>query len=333
VKRVRFSSRLVLGAIIGSSIAAAQPAPATVPLIVIGAPSTFELARLENALDTYVPNATLAVTAIATSGTDGCEEAQAAARAAHSPIGFWLHWTAEGALAIERVGEAGCSAIESPTVEVPPEQPAFVYRVVALKVASLLRELPVLPQPTPRPAVVSNVNVTPPRPSSPSRAIDLGASGIADPAAADRVYFASAGVWFGRTWALGGDVRASLAHDATGSGGLGSARVFGAFAGIRRAITLRRAWSIDVALELGAIGVHADATRTNMASAMTADVWTPALALAPRIRFAVFGPLAIALGPTLEVQARPVELELGNSPLYHAGPVHVRGDVHVELAF
>ena len=322
----------MLGAIVGSSIAAAQPAPATVPLIVIDPPSTFELARLENALDTYVPNAKLAVTTIA---TGGCDEALAAARAANSPIGFWLHWTADGAVAIERVGEAGCSAIESSTVDVPSEQPAFVYRVVALKVASLVHELPMPPPPpppAPRPVVVMNANTTTP-PSPLFRVIDLGASGIADPAAADRVYFASAGAWFGRTWAVGGDVRVSLAHDATGSGGLGSARVFGAFAGIRHAIVGRPAWSIDVALELGAIGVIGDATRTNMASAMTADVWTPAAALAPRIRFAVFGPLAIALGPTLELQARPVELELGNSALYHAGRVQARGDVQVELAF
>ena len=96
---MRFSWRLVLGAIVGSSIAAAQPAPATVPLIAIDPPSTFELARLENALDTYVPNAKLAVTTIA---TGGCDEALAAARAANSPIGFWLHWTADGAVAIER---------------------------------------------------------------------------------------------------------------------------------------------------------------------------------------------------------------------------------------
>ena len=66
---------------------------------------------------------------------------------------------------------------------------------------------------------------------------------------------------------------------------------------------------------------------------MTDDVWTPALALAPRIRFAVVGPLAIGLGPTLELAARPVELDLGVSPLYHADRVRLRADVHVELAF
>jgi hypothetical protein len=66
---------------------------------------------------------------------------------------------------------------------------------------------------------------------------------------------------------------------------------------------------------------------------MSADVWTPAVALAPWIQFAVVGPLSLALGPTLEIAARPVELDLGVSPLYHAGRVRLRGDVHVELAF
>jgi hypothetical protein len=330
----------VLGAIVGSSIAAAQPTPApTVPLLVIDAPSTFELARLANALDTYVPNAKLAVTAMS-SGTEpppGCEQALAAARTANSPIGLWLHWTVDGGLVIERVGEAGCSAVESSTVDVPPAQPAFVYRVVALKIASLVRELPVpqqLQAPTQRPAPeIAATNATSETSPSPWRAIDLGASGIADTGAADRVYFASAGAWFGRTWALGGDVRVSFAHDASGPGGDGSARVFGAFAGVRRTIVDRDVWAIDVSAELGVIGVHGSATRTGTSSAMTDDVWTPAAALAPRIRFAVVGPVAIAFGPTLELQARPVELDLGVSPLYHAGRVRLRADVHIELAF
>jgi hypothetical protein len=335
----------VLGAIVGSSIAAAQPTPAPtvpllVPLLVIDAPSTFELARLANALDTYVPNAKLAVTAMS-SGTEpppGCEQALAAARTANSPIGLWLHWTVDGGLVIERVGEAGCSAVESSTVDVPPAQPAFVYRVVALKIASLVHDVPARqPQqqaPAQRPvSVIAVTNATSATSPLPWRAIDLGASGIADTGAADRVYFASAGAWFGRTWALGGDVRVSFAHDASGPGGDGSARVFGAFAGVRRAIVDRGVWAIDVSAELGAIGVHGSATRTGTSSAMTDDVWTPAAALAPRIRFAVVGPVAIAFGPTLELLARPVELDLGVSPLYHAGRVRLRADVHVELTF
>jgi hypothetical protein len=321
----------VLGAIVGSSIAAAQPAPApVVPLLVIDAPSTFDLVRLANALDTYVPNAKLAVTATSASG---CEQALAAARTANSPIGLWLHWTVDGGLVIERVGEAGCSAVESSTVDVP--QPAFVYRVVALKIASLVHELPVPTQPA-APKIVPEIiatNAPSETPPSPWRAIDLGASGIADTGAADRVYFASAGAWFGRTWALGGDVRVSFAHDASGPGGDGSARVFGAFVGVRYAIVDRGVWAIDVSAELGASGVHGSATRTGTSSSMTDDVWTPAAALAPRIRFAVVGPLAIAVGPTLELQARPVELDLGVSPLYHAGRVRLRADVHVELTF
>ncbi len=326
--------RLVLVALViaGSTIAAAQPAP-TVPLLVIDAPSTFELARLASALDTYVPNAKLAVT-ISASADTGCEEALAAARAAQSPIGLWLHWTSEGAIVIERVGAAGCATTESSTVEVPPEQPSFVYRVIALKVASLVRELPAPPPPVPPPP---KIIATPPQPPSgtrsPWRAIDVGASGIADTAAESRGYFASAGAWFGGTWMLGGDVRVSLARDATGPGGDGSARAFGAFAGVRRAILERRAWSIDMALELGAIGVHGAATRADMATVTTADVWAPAVALAPRIRFAVIGPLAIAVGPTLELLARPVELDLGVSPLYASGRVRLRGDLQAEITF
>ncbi len=322
----------MLVAIVGSTIAAAQPAPApaSVPLLVIGAPSTFELARLASALDTYVPNAKVTVTETPSAS---CEDALAAARAAHSPIGLWLHWTTEGALAIERVGAAGCSAVESSTVDVPPEQPAFVYRVVALKVASLVRELPAPPAEPPArlPAPPRAIAIEPPR--LPWRAIELGVSGIANTAAADRGYFASAGAWFGRDWALGGDVRASLSRDATGPGGSGNARVFGVFAGVRRAIVERPAWSIDVALELGAIGVHGSAMRTTTSSAMTDDVWTPAAALAPRIRVALVGPLAVTGGPTLELHARTVALDLGDSPLYHAGRVRLRGDVHLELSF
>ena len=324
---------LVLGAIAGSSVAAAQPAPAPVPLVVIGAPSTFDLARLASALDTYVPNVKLAVTTLPESGSESCATALAAAHAASSPIGLSLHWTGDGTLVIERVGEAGCAAVEASTVDVPPAQPTFVYRVVALKVASLVRELSASPPPPPDRHIAIAPPRPPPAPPSPWRAIDLGASGIADTAAADRGYFASAGCWFGRTWALGGDVRVSLAHDATGPGGDGSARAFGAFAGVRRAIALAPAWSLDVAVEAGAIGVHGAATRTTMASAVSADVWTPALVIAPRIRVAVVGPLALAIGPTLELLARPVELDLGVSPLYRTGHVRLRGDIHAEIAF
>jgi hypothetical protein len=329
---MRCSWRLVLVVIVGSTIAAAQPAPApTVPLLVIGAPSTFELARLASALDTYVPNAKLAVTI---SADAGCEEALAGARAAQSPIGLWLHWTSEGAIMIESVGAAGCATIESSAVEVPPEQPSFVYRVIALKVASLVRELPPPTVPVPPPPMITATLPKPPSGSrSPWRAFDVGASGIADTAAESRGYSASAGAWFGDTWLLGGDVRVSLARDATGPGGHGSARAFGAFAGVRRAIVERRAWSIDMALELGAIGVHGEAAHTDMASVTTTNVWTPAVALAPRIRFAVIGPLAIAVGPTLELLARPVELDLGVSPLYAAGRVRLRGDLQAEISF
>ena len=333
----------VIGAIAGSSVATAQPAaqPAAapaVPLLVIGAPRTFDLARLTSALDTYVPNARLVVTAMAASvsgAPSGCHDAMAAARAAGSPVALWLRWSSDGAIVIERAGAAGCAASESSTVDVPPEQPAFVYRVVALKVASLVRELPAPAQPPPlTPAPPVPPPSARPEPTRlPSRAIDLGMSGIADTAAASRSYFASAGAWFGHPWALGGEVRISLAHDATGPGGDGSARAFGAFAGVRRALVERPAWSIDVALEVGAIGVHAAATRTNQASAMSADVWTPAAALAPRLRVAVVGPLWLTLGPTLEILARPVELDLGVSQLYDAGGLRLRGDLNAELAF
>ena len=228
MERVRCGWLLVLGAIVGSTLAAAEPAPPapTVPLLVIGAPSTFELARLASALDTYVPNAKLAVTSA--SADAGCEEALADARAAQSPIGLWLQWTPDGAIVIERVDAAGCAAIESSTVEVPPEQPSFVYRVIALKVASLVRELPVPPPTAPAPVPPKVIATAPPSapiaPRSPWRAIDVGASGIADTAAESRGYFASAGAWFGRTWLLGGDVRVGLAHDATRSGRPGRAR-------------------------------------------------------------------------------------------------------------
>jgi hypothetical protein len=338
VERVRSTWLLVLGAIVGSSIAAAQPAPApahTVPLLVIDAPSTFDLTRLANALDTYVPNVTLAVTAASAGTQPSCDAALAAARAANSQVRLWLHWTADGTLVIERVGEAGCTAIESSTVEVPPEQPAFVYRVVALKVASLVRELPApAPPPAPPQPVTTITTTTSAVPTSPWRAIDLGASAIASTAAADRVYVASAGAWFGRTWLLGGDLQLGLARDATGAGGDGSVRELGAFVGVRRAIVDRGTWSIDVTAELGVIGVYGSATRTPSAtSAMSDDVWTPAAALAPWIRFAVVGPLAIAVGVTLELQARPVELDLGVSPLYPADRFRLRGDVHIELAF
>jgi hypothetical protein len=347
---VRCSRPLLVGALLASSIAAAQPAaqpaappaapPPSVPLLVVDAPATFDVARLESALATYVPTATLAVTTTAGSPA-GCEEALAAARAAGSPMALWLHWNATGGIEIERVGEAGCTAVESSTVDVPPAQPAFVYRVVALKVASLVRELrapepppePAVPGPTPTPPAVDVVATKPIDDAGPSRSIELGVSGVAHTTAESRVYAATAGAWFGHTWALGGDVHVGLARDATAAGGRGSVRAFGAFAGIRRAIVVRPAWSIDVALQLGAIGVHGSATRTNDASAMSADVWTPAAALAPRLRVAAFGPLSFSLGPTLELLARPVDLRLGVSPLYHSGRVRVRGELRAEIAF
>lgn len=326
------SWRLVLAATIGSSTAYAQPEttiPPDVPLVIVDPPSTFDLDRLHSALETYLPNAQVKLLLSSEPSSKSCEDTLAAATEANSSVGLWLHWAESGAV-LEMVGQQGCSAVTTSVVDVPAEQPTFVYRVVALKVASLLQEMP-----------PHSVRTTDPRrgpidraPYLPTpRVLSVGASGIASADAEGRVFLASLGAWIGRQWIVGGDLRVSLARDVTAAGGTGSARELGAFVGVRRHLVERASWAIDATAEVGVVGVYGSATRSGGSDAMSDTTWTAAAALAPSARFALVGPLAITVGPTLELLARPVDYSLGVSPLYHASRVRLRGDIHVELSF
>ena len=339
-------------AMVALGVSVAQAEPATVPLLLIDPPAGFDAARFATALETYVPSARVVVSVSARAGADPaaiCAEVQAAAAGAGALIALWARWT-DGGLVIERVGAAGCEAVDRSVVDVASEQQAFVYRVAALKVASLVRDLaeaapvaeaaePVAPPPEPdeRGALAASDGDDVVRggvvAAEPARVLELGASGIASTRAADRVTLASLGGWVGGAWRFGGTAMISDAHEQAGPGGQGRVRVFGGFAGTRRVLARGPWWRFEVTAELGVLHVRSEATRTGGAPAMSAQVWTPAAAVAPRLGLPLAGPLGLALGPTVEASTRAVRLTLGDTPLYNASRVRLRWDVRAELRF
>lgn len=351
---------LVVTLVVGGASEAVAEA-VTVPLLLVEPPADFDPVRFGTALETYVPNARIATRAQAAATPAAlCAEAQAAARTVGSPVALWARWTG-GTMVIERVGEAGCGAIESSVVDVVADR-AFVYRVAALKVASLVRDVParVVPDPSGASAPPNDSVGLPndrsdepndrsdepsdrsdepndrsgePNDRSAVRAVELGVSGIASTEAADRVALACVGGWFGRGWIVGGTVMVGGAEGEAGPGGSGSARVLGGFVGGRRTLVRAPRWQLEVTAEVGVLTVGAVATRTGADVDMSSRVWTPAAALAPRVRLPVAGPLAVALGPTLEASSRAVRLSLGDTPLYNASRLRLRWDVRAEVRF
>jgi len=326
-------TRAALIVLMTTLVAAADPLP-QVPVLIIDAPPTFDLGRFATALETYVPNVQIATVPHAAAPDEVvCADALAQARAIASPIGLWVRWV-DGAMVIAMVPEAGCGAVESSTVEVPADQPTFVYRVAALKLGSMLRGLPVVPPPVAPPPVVivPSVPVTPP-PAALDRSIEIGATGIASTSAADRVYLASAGAWIGRAWSIGASFSISASRDAESAAGAGTARLFGVLGGVRRTLTHGERWALDLEAGVGVVAVWSSADRSDGQPAMSDHAITPIASLAPRLRLAVAGPIGLSLGPTLDVAPRSVRFSLGDTPLYHAGMARLRWDVRAQIWF
>ncbi len=322
--------------LLSAAIAAADPLP-RVPVLVVDPPAGFDVAKLETALETYVTNAQLVVLPHAAAPDPAmCADAVAQAHALASPTGLWVRWT-EGHLVIAMVGEAGCGASESSTVDVPADQPAFVYRVAALKLGSMLRGLAIAPPPSDPPPVIAPALLARPIPPAPvaplARSIELGASGVASAQADERIYAASAGAWIGRAWSVGAMVSLGAAREAESVAGAGTARMFGALVAARRTLAGNPRWGLDLEAGAGIAAVWSSADRSDGQAAMSDHAVTPVLALAPRLRLAVAGPLGVSLGPTLEVAARSVRFSLGDTPLYHASLVRLRWDLRAQIWF
>jgi len=303
-----------------------------VPIALVDAPPAFDDARFVTAVETYVVDAHLAVVHL-TAMTDDAVCA-AILDGTPSPVVLWARWT-DGTLSLSMVTvDQGCGAATVSTVDVPPDQPTFVYRVAALKIASLLRALPAQ-VPVPEPVVPIEVKppAEPVQRSAPEHAVELGATGVASGEPAARTYALVASGWLGTRSSLGATVLASAAHEATAAGGSGRARVFGLLAGARRSFAHGGRVTLVGELDLGVLSVWSSADRTTGAAAMSEHTATPVAALAPHLRIQVAGPLHVIAGPTLEIASRPILLTLGDTPLYHASFVRFRWDVRAQLWF
>lgn len=346
---------VVLMLLCGVAFAWPPPAPRPVPILLVDPPPTFDRVRFDSSLQTYVTNAQLLPTPHAAATDDMiCNDAFSAARDARSPVAMWARWTDAGMTVFMVSVDKDCGVVESSTVDVPPDQPDFVYRVAALKIASLLRSLPEetgghLDEPE-APARTSLAWRDLPLRVPPTYygAVDLGVTGVASTEAAARTYALVASAWiksrFYPTYRGQGPTRlsyglgllASAAHDADAAGGSGRARVFGAFGGLRI-----RAWgnerdgrlAVIGELDAGVLSVWASADRVTGADAMSETVWAPFVAVAPHLRIKIAGPLHVTVGPTLDLALRRVELSVGESALYRASLVRFRWDARAQLWF
>ena len=312
----------------------------TVPIALVDAPPSFEDARFVTALETYVTNARLSIVRLSAMTDDAvCAALIESTRAAPSPVVLWARWT-HGTMSLSMVTvEHACGAVETSTVDVPPDQPAFIYRVAALKLASFLR---VVPAAAPRPEAPMPAKLEPVRKplpavvtSAPEHAVELGAAGVASTESAARTYTLVASGWIGTRYSLGGTLLASVAHEANAPGGSGRARLFGALVGARRTFAHSGRFALVGEIDLGVVSVWSSAQRitTTATDAMSERVWTPLAAFAPHLRILLAGPLHVTVGPTLEIASRAVLLTLGDTPLYHASLVRFRWDVRAQIWF
>ncbi|MGE0397650.1 MAG: hypothetical protein AB7T06_13095 [Kofleriaceae bacterium] len=362
-------ARSVVLAVLLSGVAYAWPpsAPRLVPMLLVDPPATFDRARFATSLETYVTNASVVPSPRgAASDEDICNAAFSAARDVQSPVAMWARWSETGMtvsmVSIDKsderrtrsstegrakVDDKDCGVVESTTIDVPADQPDFVYRVAALKVASLLRSLP---------DETAEVPAAPPREKlawqerplhvrRPSYgAVDIGVTGVASTEAAARTYGLVASAWvktrFHPTWrgepetrfSVGVTLLASASHEADASGGTGSARLFGALLGGRARIARAGRLELVAEIDAGVASVWSSADRSNGAEAMSERVWTPIASLAPRLRVAVVRPFHVILGPSVDI-SRSISLALGQTPLYRASWLRFRWDIRAELWF
>lgn len=325
-----------IAALCAASSVAAQSQP-DVPLLVVGdAPADFDLARLQTALETYVVGARLIPLPIGSVDDPGaCAQALERAGAQRSPIAVWARWTGSSlALSIVRVAR-GCDATESTVVDVEPDQRQFIYRVAALKIASMVREtigsLP--PAEPPKPVVPVVARPVIPIEEPWTRLVELGASGDASAAASERRYYAVATVRVGKHgWNVGPMVQASAPQSGDVPGGSGRAFQLAALAAVGRTLIGGTRWSLDADASLGVAYVWSTGQRDG-GPAMTAGIWVPIASLAPRLRFDVSAAFAITAGPGVDLAMRTVRLTLGDIPLYEAGHVQWRWDLRAQLRF
>jgi len=325
----------------------ADAAPARVPMVLVDPPPAFDTARFVTSLETYVTNAVIEASSRVPATDDiVCAEVIAEARAAAVSVALWARWVDRTMTVSMVTVDKGCAAAESSTVDVPPEQPEFVYRVSALKIASLLRVLPetrVVVEDNPSgPEVGQARNPLPWSLGSRIRptydgAVELGATGVASSESAARTFALVASAWVNTRshstrFSVGATLLASAAHEADAAGGSGRTRVFGASLGGRAILIRGERAALVGQLDLGVLSIWSSADRTTGASAMSETVWAPVVSLAPHVRIAVAGPLHVTLGPTLDL-SRPVLLTLGQTPLYQASWLRFRWDIRAQLWF
>jgi len=326
-----FGRAACIAAVCVASTAQAQSEP-DVPLLVVGElPADFELARFASALDTYVVGARVTAAPIAsTDDANACARALERAITQASPIALWARW-ADDALVLSLVRvTGGCGAIAATTADVAPDQRQFIYRVAALKVASMVREAiaaaPVVEAPrrvAPAPVVEASW----------ATLVELGAAGDASTAESERRFFAVATARAGKLgWYVGPMIQASVPQSRDVPGASGRAFQLTALAAVGRTLLERAGWSLDADVGVGVAYVWSTGQRDG-GPAMEEQVWIPTASVAPRVRFDIASRVAITAGIGVDLALRTVRLTLGDMPLYEAGHVQLRWDLRAQLRF
>jgi hypothetical protein len=289
-----------------------------------GAPASFDAERLKVAVMTYVADSQPQITT-APVGADPCAAARSLASTLQVPVAVWFGWShdeARGPVMTMAALPAGSTCEAAATFAAPYDEQdaAYFYRVVALKLSSLLHELGTLPRPpppqgagpAPEPSLVPEV--------------EMGLAATLAPDAAARLMLGEIGGNVVRgPWALGlrGFISAPRRHDEA------QAFAWGAAAQARRSLVDITA---DVTLEaeagVGLQGLWGGARAGESAERRTHQVVLPLVSMAflAAVRWA---PVTLRLGPSIDGSWGDVSLDAAGAPLLHSPWVRLRAEARL----
>ncbi len=305
--------------------------PPSVPLVLGGhTPKELDRQRLEDALATYVTGAQVTLEpSNKTSEDDLCAAAQA--RLGNAKAAMWGRWQGAELYVAMVVSQAPCPTSQSVGVEV---RAPFFYRVAALKLASLLREVqleepaPIAVAPTPAPQPVLTPEAPPPAPEARWR-IGAGASLVNGDVPIVPELIVQRG---DDDLAFGGRLLVGIPQHETSARGEGSVAKAGASATVRLRFVDVAPLAISSELNAGAVVVWAKGL-PNVGDDVTRSYVVPQLDVAVLATWTFTETLALELGPALDVVTRRLEITMGDATLYESSWVTVRGVARLTARF
>lgn len=352
------SARLVLALLAGTApghpaAGESVPAPLNVPLVLVevGAPPpSFSDERLAVAVETYILGAEprmMRLHGVPPGGAEVCGAARAMAIAADAAFAIWFGWSAADTSASFSLFllpvAADCSEAVSYSVTYDESDTATFYRVVALKLSSVVREararaLPpseapaTLPTSQPPPAVTVEL-------ATPGALfLELGAASVLLPERASRVTFVQAAVDLrDGVWAFGVLGFGALPVQRETSTASARAYVGGLVILARRAL-FRLAdeagpFGLDAEAGAGVQGIWASAQRRGETQRYSLQVFTPLFAAALTARVTLSRPLALRFGPGVDLSWEDLTLFANGTTLVHSPRARPRCDLRLEASF